>query len=123
MSMKARTKKQKGSGFEREIAKSLRDAGLDGGATRMVLSGGAFGFPTDIRTSLPLAVEAKRQEKTKFQEWYAQSEEAAPGNKIPVVVWRENNGRPFVFLQWNDFLEICKFAVDGGWTDRLPLHK
>lgn len=121
--MKPKTKKQKGSGFEREVASSLRESGLDKTATRMVLSGAAFGLEGDIRTTLPIHIEAKRQEVTKFMEWYRQSEGSAAQTKIPVVVWRENNGQPFVFFKWNDLLELMTYAVKGGWTERLPFHK
>jgi hypothetical protein len=89
----------------------------------MVLSGGAFGLEGDIQTSLPIHIEAKRQETTKFQEWYRQSEESASKTKIPIVVWRENNGISFTFLKWNDFMEIMDFALKGGWAARLPFHK
>ena len=118
-----RSKRAKGSKFEREVAKSLRDAGLDKDAVRMVMSGGAFGFTTDIKTSIPLAIECKFQNNTSFKEWYRQAEEAAPGNKIPVVVWKEDYGQAFVFLKWDDLLEIMKYAVDGGWTGRPMFAK
>ena len=121
--MKPRTKRQKGNTYERELAQDLRLSGLDKNARRMVLSGGAFGLEGDIQTDLPIHIEAKRQETTKFQEWYRQSEGSASKVKIPVVVWRENQGQSFVFFKWNDFMEICKFAIDGGWKARLPFHK
>lgn len=121
--MIARGKKAKGSGYERELARDLRNAGLDKKATRMPLSGGAFGLEGDIQTNLPIHIEAKRQETTKFMEWYRQSEGSASKVKIPIVVWRENKGQSFTFLKWNDFMEIMKFAVDGGWKARLPFHK
>lgn len=121
--MKARTKKQKGSGFELEIASSLRESGVDLDAKRMPLSGAMYGFESDVYTSLPISIECKRQETTKFMEWYRQACNEVSNAKIPVVVWRENNGQPFVFLKWNDMLEIMKFAKDGGWTQRLAFPK
>lgn len=120
--MMPRTKRQKGNGFELEIAKSLRET-VDPDAKRMPLSGAMWGFESDIFTRLPISIECKRQEKTKFQEWYEQACNETSPSKIPVVVWRENNGQPFAFLKWNDLLEIMKWAKDGGWTDRLMFHK
>lgn len=121
--MRLKSPKAKGSKFEREIAKSLRDAGLDLYATRQILSGSAFGLPSDVKTSIPLAIEAKFQNNTSFKEWYKQAERQANKSKIPVVVWKENYGLPFVFLKWDDLLEIMNFALIGGWADRLPFHK
>lgn len=123
MKIQTLQKRKKGNDYEREIAQDLRLAGLDKNAKRMVLSGGAFGLEGDILTDLPIHIEAKRQEITKFQEWYRQSEGSASRVKIPIVVWRENNGISFTYLKWNDFMEIMKFAINGGWKARLPFHK
>lgn len=120
--MKPQTKKAKGSEFEREIAQDLRRAGLDKDARRMPMSGAIYGFESDIVTSLPISLECKRQETTKFQEWYAQAEKCSK-SKMPVVVWRENNGQPFAFLKWPDLLEIMSWALKGGWTQRLMFPK
>lgn len=114
--MKAAGKRQKGSAFEREIAQMLREVGLDSTAQRMILSGGMGGFVSDIKTVLPLHIEAKRQEVTKFKEWYAQADGSKEKNKTPIVVWRENNGEPFVYLKFKDLLTILLLAKKGGWS-------
>ena len=114
--MKAAGKRQKGSAFEREIAQMLREVGLDSTAQRMILSGGMGGFVSDIKTVLPLHIEAKRQEVTKFKEWYAQANGSKEKNKTPIVVWRENNGEPFVYLKFRDLLTILLLAKKGGWS-------
>ncbi len=114
--------REKGKGFEREIAKTIRDAGLDKTSTRTPLSGGISWMKSDIQTTLPIAIECKAQETTKFQEWYRQAEQASK-SKIPVVVWKENYGQSFAFLKWQDLLEIMSYAVKGGWTERAEFHK
>ena len=121
--MKARSAKAKGSGFERDIARELRRTGLDKNAQRMVLSGGAPGFVSDIKTDLPIHFECKRQEKTKFREWFAQAEGDCSQIRIPVVVWRGSHDRPFVFFDFNDFLELLTYAVEGGYKGKLPFGK
>jgi hypothetical protein len=121
--MKPRTKRQKGNSFELEIAKSLRDAGLDKEGKRMPLSGAMYGFESDVFTRLPISIECKRQETTKFSEWYRQAESEVSSSKMPVVVWRENNGQPFAFLKWSSLLEIMAYALQGGWIDKLPFGK
>lgn len=120
--MQPQTKKKKGSEFELEIAKSIRDAELDKEARRMPLSGAIYGFESDIVTTLPISIECKRQETTKFQAWYEQAARCSR-SKIPVVAWRENSGLPFAFLKWDDLLTIMHYALKGGWTERLAFPK
>lgn len=117
------TNQQKGRAFELEIAKSLRDSGLDERAKRMKRSGAIYGLESDIFQRLPITIECKQQETTKFQEWYRQASTGVNTSKIPVVVWKEDHGQPFAFLKWTDFLEIMVFATKGGWTQRLMFPK
>ncbi len=121
--MNKHTKRKKGNDFEKELSSDIRAAGLDPKARRMVLSGGAFGLEGDIFTSLPIHFEAKRHETTKFKQWYAQAQSSASQTKIPVVVWKENDGIPFVFFEWQNFLALLLYAIKGGLTERLPFHK
>ena len=114
---------QKGRDLELDIAKSLRDAGLDGDSKRTARSGAIYGLESDVFTRLPISIECKAQEKTKFAEWYAQAGNEVSKAKMPVVVWRETNGIPFAFLKWHDLIEIMAYAIKGGWTERLAFPK
>ncbi len=121
--MNTSTNQQKGRELELDIAKSLRGAGLDGDSKRMKRSGAIYGLESDVFTRLPISIECKAQQTTKFQEWYAQARNEVSRSKMPVVVWREEFGQPFAFLKWQDLLEIMSFAIKGGWTKRLMFPK
>lgn len=120
--MKAAGKKEKGRRLELRVAKDLRDSKLDLHATRMPLSGSAYGLESDIRTSLPLMIECKNQESWSPLEYYNQAKEHA-GSKMPLVIMARNRVDPFALLLWNDFLEILTYAVQGGWSGELPFSK
>lgn len=104
MSVAPKNRKTKGRQLENEIAVSLQI--LDPEAKRMPLSGAVAGLKGDIITSLPFAIECKFQQNTSFMEWYKQAQEAVTGDKKAMVVWRKNNGEPFVFMKWEDFLSL-----------------
>lgn len=110
--MKARSAKAKGTRLEVEIAKRLREAGLDKEARRMVLSGAVDGFDSDIKTSLPLSIEAKNQETWKPLEYMEQAQESASKtNKMPVVIMSKNRlTEPLVMMRLDDFVLILQRA-------------
>lgn len=101
-----KSKKAKGTRLEKRFAQLIREKGLDDNATRMVLSGAAFGFETDIRTSLPFAFECKNQEKIKIWEFWEQTEKARKPFKTPVLVFSGNYRPMLVTLTAEDFLNI-----------------
>lgn len=117
------TNQHKGRELETEIAKTLRDAGLDDDSKRMARSGAIYGLESDVFTRLPITIECKAQETTKFKEWYGQASTGVNTSKLPVVIWKENENVPFAFLKWSDLLEIMCFAIRGGWTQRLAFPK
>ena len=115
--------KAKGSSFEREIAKDLRDAGLDKTAKRMVLSGAIDGFKSDIQTKLPICIEAKRQEKWKVMKFYKQAVASARNNELPIVVMKKNRQDPMALLSWKDLIYLFQLALEGGWSAQLGFSK
>lgn len=124
MANTAGSKKAKGKRLEIDVAKSLRDAGLDPDAKRMVLSGAAYGFESDIWTNLPIKIECKNQETWSPMEFYEQAKEAAGTTDIPIVVMSRNRmPEPMALLSWNDLIAIMQYAVKGGWTPELPFSK
>lgn len=107
--MKARTfrsKKAKGVRLEQKFAQLIREKGLDETATRMVLSGAAFGFETDIKSTLPYSFEVKNQEKVRLWEFWEQAERARKPFSPPVLVV-SGNFRPILCsLTADDFLNL-----------------
>lgn len=101
-----RSKKAKGTRLEQKFAGMIREKGLDDTATRMVLSGAAFGFETDIRTSLPFAFECKNTETLKFWQYWEQAEKGRKPFKTPVLVYSANFRPTMCILTAEDFLNL-----------------
>lgn len=78
----------------------------------MVLSGAAFGFETDIRTTLPFAFECKNQEKVKLWEFWEQAERGRKAFKPPVLVVSGNFRPILTILKAEDFLNILVEKAD-----------
>lgn len=107
-----RSKKAKGTRLEKKFAQLIRQKGLDDDAKRMVLSGGAFGFESDIFTKLPYMFEVKNQEKVKLWEFWDQAVAQRKPMKPPVLVV-SGNFRPILcVLDANDFLDLLKEVKD-----------
>lgn len=106
--------KEKGRRLELNIAKTLRDAGLDPDASRMPLSGAADGFKSDIRTILPLHIEAKNQETWSPLAYYEQAERGCAQGCIPLVIMGKNRTEPFAFLKWKDMIYLLQLAIESG---------
>lgn len=107
-----RSKKAKGTRLEKRFAQLIREKGLDDNATRMILSGAAFGFETDIRTSLPYAFECKNTEKLKLWQFWEQTERARKPFKTPVLVYSANFRPTMCILTAEDFLNMVREIKD-----------
>lgn len=114
---------RKGRDFELEIAKSLRESGLDPLAKRMPRSGAIETLDGDILTQLPVNFELKNQKKWSIHEWYEQALNAKKQNEIAVVVAKREFDQAYAFLSWNDFVQMMIFAKAGGWTHELSYSK
>lgn len=90
----------------------IREKGLDDTATRMVLSGAAFGFETDIRTSLPYAFEVKNQETLKFWQFWEQAEKGRKPFKTPVLVYSANFKPMMCIMTAEDWLNMVREIKD-----------
>lgn len=104
--------KAKGSRLERRVAMEIRRKGLDKTATRMPLSGAAFGLETDIKTHLPYSFECKNQEKVKLWEWWEQTERGRRPFRDPVLVISSNYRPELVVMLLGDWLNLAKTIQD-----------
>lgn len=104
--------KAKGSRLERVVATKIRHSGLDDTATRMVLSGAAFGLETDIRTKLPYAFEVKNQEKVQLWQFWEQAERGRRPFKDPVLIVGGNHRPQLAVMKFEDWLNILKELDD-----------
>lgn len=107
-----RSKKQKGMKLEKAFATMIRQKGLDDNAQRMVLSGAAFGFETDIKTSLSYAFECKNTEKLSFWKFWEQTERGRKPFRPPVLVYSANFRPIICMLTAEDFLNLVKEVKD-----------
>ena len=106
--MKPVSRKQKGSRFERFIAKEITEAGL-GQAHRELMSGGGW-RKGDIASSLPFQIEAKHQKTIHALNWIDQAkQEAQQGNYDSdkwLMVFNDPRAKP-------EFSEV--YAVIDFW--------
>jgi len=116
--MKAQSKKQKGSKFERKVAQMIRQSGLDSKARRRPLSGAekmVRGYG-DIISTLPFSIEAKHQKGTShFWQWWEQARNQAKPMRPPLLVFSGNWRPVMVALEFKTFLDI--FREKRDWEE------
>jgi len=103
--------RRKGANFEREIARMFADAMPGSGARRGIQY-------RDGRDEADVVVpafwiECKRGKVAPIRSALTQAQEAAPQDKAPVVVWRDDRQPPRVTMALDDFLEI----VSAWWIN------
>ena len=128
----ARGAKQKGDGYERELAEYFNKMmhGGDKVVTRTPLSGGGIHTGKgDLEGLRYLSVEAKRTERFTPGPAMEQATAAAGDTKIPVVITRRNRvktGDSWVMLKLDDFIPMyadyiaCRETRD---QDNLLAHQ
>ena len=118
------SKKAKGMRLETELAKRLRESGLDKGAYRMPASGALETLKADILTNLPVSFECKNQEKWSVDKYMNQAKYGAKINEIPVVVMSKNfQKEPYALLELKDLIYLMQLAKEGGWLHELQYSK
>lgn len=122
--MKNRSAKAKGQRLERELAKRLRDSGLDKGAWRMPASGAIETLKSDILTNLPVSFECKNQERWQVDQYMSQARYGAKQNEIPIVVMSKNyQVEPYAVLELKDLIYLMQLAKEAGWLHELSYSK
>lgn len=114
---------RKGRDFELQIAKQIRESGLDQHATRMPRSGAVETLEEDIVTSLPIHIEVKNHSKWSIHEWFKQAQAGCKQNKIPIVVAKRANDDTYAFLKWSDLIYLMQQAKEGNWLHELQYSK
>lgn len=54
----------------------------------------------------PYSVEIKRQEKLAIKDWWKQTLNNTKEDTKPLLIFRYNNNKPLVVMDWYDFLEL-----------------
>ncbi len=97
--------KQKGARSERECAELIRKHGFE--ARRSAQYCGNTGEAADITTDLPYHIEVKHQERLEIDKWWEQAtHDAKESGKEPILVFRKNNQRWRVCMDFEKFLEM-----------------
>jgi hypothetical protein len=100
--------KAKGSRLEREVARRIRQKGLDKDAKRMPLSGADSILKEDIFTHLPVSIECKNVEKVHLWQWWQKIRDYT--NPILCI---SGNHRPIVAVMDLDYwLNLEKYKQD-----------
>lgn len=101
--------KKKGNAGEREVARYLKDCGLDKSAARNWSSGSGLD-KSDIHNSLDWNLEVKRVEKLNIWKALEQVEEYSRQNHAkPSVVFRRNrNPEWYIAIRLSDWVELVK---------------
>lgn len=120
-----RRPKQKGDGYERELAAYLNEHLFDGReqCARAILSGGgrqfAGGGGSDLTGVPGFWVEAKRTERFTPYEAMAQAEKGIAGKSspdLPVVISRRSRmktGESLVVMRLDDFIPLLRAVLDA----------
>jgi len=112
---RGRSARRRGADFERKIAASLRESGIDVNARRGQQYCGKVEGNADVTTNCGLHIEAKYVARLNLRDAYEQSchdakqeSEFTGSRKIPVVVHGMARKETLVTLSWEAFLEIYK---------------
>ena len=108
------SKQIKGREFETKIAQDLRESGLDKEARRMPASGALEDLKSDIITSLPIHIEAKRQETWDIGAYYNQALSGKKQHEMAIVVMKKNRKEAMALLSWKDLVHLMQLSKESG---------
>lgn len=126
MAKTTKSKKAKGTRYEKEISARIEDVLGHYGvkAARTPMSGAIDRFKSDIFTNLPVAIECKNQEKLNFRKAWRQAKGDASVNDIPMVITSRNSDpESIVIMDFEDLLFLMELALQAGWVDGLKSKK
>lgn len=118
-SRRGRTSRNKGSSFERVIAKILENIwGIElvrtpqsGGFAKNKTSAEKFRgdiVPADSTIDLALHIECKNSKTWSLPKWLQQSESDCPSDKVPVVIFHKHNtSTNYIAMDLNHFLSLA----------------
>lgn len=114
--------KDKGSDYERWVAKKYVEYGIDASATRMPLSGADEYLKGDIRHAhlecIPYRFidECKRQETISWSEWWRQAKSQAGNHSEPVLHFKKSHEDSLTLIRTDTYFGLLSTIVE---LDRL----
>lgn len=106
--------RQKGARGEREVAKILRDHGIDSRRTAQYC--GNTGDAADV-VFPGFHTEVKLREKTDIWSWWSQSEHDTKEGETSLVVFRKSREKWKVCLDFEDFLDLIGHPIKLPFDD------
>lgn len=107
--------KTKGTVYEREIARVLREYGYN--VRRGQQYCGANG-DADVVGLEGIHIECKRTERTDLYGWMAQAKNDAREGELPVVFHRKNNRKTLVIMELESFMRLYRdYEPDVPFAD------
>ena len=110
----------KGKRLEKKFADMLVAAGIDKFAKPQLMSGAVKGYDGDTKTTAPINVECKNEEKWSPLAYYEQCNKANPnkGRLINVVVMDKNRlPEPMVMVKAGDFISLLWYALEADYPN------
>lgn len=109
--MKTQSAKAKGRRLQQIIASDLLEtfphlSAADIRSTSMGASGEDIQMSALARETIPFSFEAKNQERINIWGSIEQAKKNTPANCHPVVVFKKNNEKPYVAVDWKVFLQL-----------------
>ena len=77
-------------------------------STSMGASGEDIQLSPAARKLFPYSVEAKARASISVYAWYQQAKTNAPKGMEPLLVIKQNYGKPLVVIDLDSFMELCK---------------
>lgn len=96
--------KQKGSRFERELAKMFRQHGYE--AARTAQHCGKNGGEADVKGVPYVHIEAKHQEKMHLYDWMEQAKRDCKDGLLPTVFHKKNRAEVLVTMEFEDWMQL-----------------
>lgn len=112
-----KSSKNKGSLWERDFAKFLRESGIEENAQRQPLSGALSMLPGDIHSKM-FTYECKSYSKFAGMKIIDQARRAATSTRPPVVALKTNNHLPIIIMDIDIWGEVMAYALKGGYGNR-----
>lgn len=117
MANTVRSRKQKGTRFQKEIVKKILEYFniLTENDVRSVpsgISGPDIWFSERASEILPYDIECKNQEKTSIFKWLQQLDNRRKDSLIPILIFKRNRSKPYVCIDVEDFFNIVRKNYD-----------
>lgn len=117
--MKPQSCKAKGRRHQQKIAKDILDAFPnlqpdDVVSTSMGCPGVDIRLSTAAKQQIPLAIEAKNQEKMNIWAYLQQCEANTPEGEVPCVVFTRNHANTYAVVPWEVLLDLYKRIATTG---------